>query len=95
MDINFKSNIDEVVQAISGTWDISKSDDGWTCLEQGKSRLFNKMLDGSSPLPNTFIDRRNDITPYLVFHKDSVEGGVITLQDTAITANGLVLILQF
>ena len=95
MDINFKSNIDEVVQAISGTWDISKSDDGWTCLEQGKARLFERMLDGYSPLSNTFIDRRNEITPYLVFHKDSVEGGVITLQDTAITANGLCIIIQF
>ena len=94
MDINFKSNIDEVVQAISGTWDISKSDDGWTCLEQGKARLFKKMLDGSSPLPNTFIDRRNEITPYLVFHKDSVEGAVLTLQDTAITANRLCIIIE-
>lgn len=88
------STIGEILQAISGTWDISVSND-WKCAELGKVRLFKKLVDGASPLPDSFIERRNDITPYLVFHKDSVEGGVITLQDTAITANGLVLIIQF
>ncbi len=94
MQINDKSNLNEVLQAISGTWDISVSN-GWRCAELGKVRLFKKLVDGASPLPDSFIERRTEITPYLVFHKDSVEGGVITLQDTAITANGLVLILQF
>ena len=94
MDINDRSTVGEILQAISGTWDIS-ANDGWKCAELGKVRLFKKLVDGASPLPDSFIERRNEITPYLVFHKDSVEGGVITLQDTAITANGLVLILQF
>ena len=94
MDINDRSTVGEILQAISGTWDISVND-GWKCAELGKVRLFKKLVDGASPLPDAFIERRNEITPYLVFHKDSVEGGVITLQDTAITANGLVLILQF
>ena len=94
MDVNFKSTLDEVLQALSGTWDVSEAD-GWRAVELGKVRLFKKLVDGASPLPDSFIERRNEITPYLVFHKDSVEGGVITLQDTAITANGLVLILQF
>lgn len=94
MDVNYKSSLNEVLQAISGTWDVSVTND-WTCVELGKVRLFKKLVDGASPLPDSFIERRNDITPYLVFHKDSVEGGVITLQDTAITANGLVIILQF
>lgn len=94
MDVNFKSTLDEVLQALSGTWDVSESD-GWRAVELGKVRLFKKLVDGASPLPDSFIERRNEITPYLVFHKDSVEGGVITLQDTAITANGLVLIIQF
>ena len=95
MDINYKSSLNEVLQAISGTWDVSVSND-WTCVELGKVRLFKKLVNGgASPLPDSFIERRNDITSYFVFHKDSVEGGVITLQDTAITANGLVLIIQF
>lgn len=94
MQINDKSNLNEVLQAISGTWDISVSND-WKCVEIGKVRLFKKLVDGASPLPDTFIERRNEIAPYFVFHKDNMEGGVITLQDTAISANGLVLIIQF
>ena len=94
MQINDKSNLNEVLQAISGTWDISVSN-GWRCAELGNVRIFKKLVDCASPLPDTFIERRNEITPYIVFHKDTIEGGVITLQDTAITANGLVLILQF
>ena len=94
MQINDSSTVGEILQAISGTWDISVSN-GWKCAEIGKVRLFKKLVDGASPLPDTFIERRTEITPYWVFHKDSVEGGVITLQDTAITADGLVIILQF
>lgn len=94
MDINFKSNLNEVLQALSGTWDLSESN-GWHVAELGKLRLFKKLVDGASPLPDSFIERRNDITPYIVFHKDSIEGGVITLQDTAITADGLTIIIQF
>lgn len=94
MQINDRSTVGEILQAISGTWDVSVSN-GWKCVELGKARLFKKLVDGASPLPDSFIERRNEITPYLVFHKDSVEGGVITLQDTAITANGLVIILQY
>lgn len=94
MTVNDKSTINEVLQAISGTWDVSVSN-GWKCAEFGKVRIFKKLVDGASPLPDSFIERRTDITPYIVFHKDTIEGGVITLQDTAITANGLVLIIQF
>ena len=94
MQMNLKSNLDEVVQALSGTWDVSVTND-WKVAELGKIRLFKKLVSGVEPLPDSFIERRNEITPYLVFHKDSVEGGVITLQDTAITANGLVIILQY
>ena len=93
MEINYKSSLYEVVQALSGTWDVSVTND-WKVAELGKIRLFKKLVSGSEPLPDSFIERRNEITPYLVFHKDSVEGGVIKLQDTAITANGLVIILQ-
>lgn len=94
MQVNDKSTLSEVLQAISGTWDVSVSN-GWRCAELGKVRLFKKLVDGASPLPDSFIERRNEITPYIVFHKDTIEGGVITLQDTAISANGLVVIVQF
>lgn len=94
MQINYKSSLNEVVQALSGTWDVSVSND-WKVVELGNVRLFKKLVDGASPLPDSFIERRNEIAPYIVFHKDTIEGGVITLQDTAITANGLVLIIQF
>ena len=94
MQINDRSTIGEILQAISGTWDVSVSND-WKCAELGKVRIFKKLVAGASPLPDSFIERRTEITPYIVFHKDTMEGGVITLQDTAITANGLVLILQF
>lgn len=93
MEINYKSSLDEVVQAISGTWDVSVTND-WKVAELGKVRLFKKLVDGASPLPESFIERRTEITPYIVFHKDTIEGGIIKLQDTAITANGLVIILQ-
>ena len=94
MQINDRSTVGEILQAISGTWDISVSND-WKCAELGKVRIFKKLVDGASPLPDSFIERRTEITPYIVFHKDTIEGGVITLQDTAITADGLVIILQF
>lgn len=94
MEINYKSPLDELLQALSGTWDVSNVD-GWHTAELGKVRLFKKLVDGASPLPDTFIERRTEITPYMVFHKDTMEGGVITLQDTAITANGLVIIIQW
>ena len=94
MEINYKSSLDEVVQALSGTWNVSVTND-WKVAELGNVRLFKKLVDGASPLPDSFIERRNDIAPYFVFHKDPLEGGVITLQDTAISANGLVLIVQF
>lgn len=94
MQINDKSPIGEVLQALAGTWDVSTSN-GWRSAELGKVRIFKKLVDGASPLPESFIERRNEITPYVVFHKNSIEGGIITLQDTAISADGLVIILHF
>lgn len=94
MQINDKSTNGEVLQALAGTWDISESN-GWKCLELGKMRIFKKLVEEHSPLPDNFITRRTEITPYIVFHKDTMDGGIITLQDTAITANGLVIIIQF
>ena len=94
MVINDRSGIGEILQALAGTWDVS-TDNDWKCIELGKFRLFKKLVNISSPLPEKFIDSRQEITPFIIFHKDTIEGGIITLQDTAITAQGLVLIIQF
>lgn len=94
MVINDRSGIGEILQALAGTWSVSNSND-WKCLEMGKFRIFKKLVNISSPLPEKFIEKRQEITPYMIFKKDSMEGGIITLQDTAITAQGLVVIVQF
>lgn len=94
MEINGTSNIKELIQAVNGTWDLTTQND-WKCLECGKMRLFKKIVSGASPLPDKFINNRREVTPYLLFNKDTVTGGVIRLQDTAITADGLVLIIEF
>lgn len=94
MEINYKSSLEEVVQALSGTWDLSTTND-WKVAELGKVRIFKKWVEGASPLPDSFIERRTELTPYLVFQSNSVEGGLIKLQDTTIIANGLALIIQF
>lgn len=94
MEINYKSSLEEVVQALAGTWDLSTTNE-WKVAELGKVRIFKKWVEGASPLPDSFIERRTELVPYLVFQSNSVEGGLIKLQDTAITADGLVLILQF
>lgn len=104
MQINGTSTIGEILQAINGTWDISEQDE-WKVIEMGKFRIFKKLCHGegntcSTPLPQKFIDKRTEITPYFRFTKDGVKGGIITLQDTAIklestTNNELIVILQF
>lgn len=94
MEINNTSSIRELLQAANGTWELSVQD-GWKCIEIGKIRLFKKIVSGASPLPEKFIQNRMEVTPYLLFNKDTVTGGVIRLQDTAITADGLVLIIEF
>lgn len=94
MELNIKSPLPEVLQALSGTWDLSSSD-GWKVLESGKMRMFKKLVKGATPLPDKFIKSRTEITPYLLFNKDSMTGGVIGLQDTAIEVDGLLIIIQF
>lgn len=103
MQINNASPIREVLQAISGTWDLS-SDNGWKCLEVGKIRLFKRMVEKdrestSVELPSKFINSRDEITPYVTFKKSEVGGGIINLQQTAIDLQTneamVVLIVQF
>ena len=103
MEINQTSTINEVIQALYGTWDLSKQtnqDVTWKVLENGNLRIFKTLAKGDSiPLPDKFIKTRNEITPYFKFSKDGIEGGIITLQDTALKLdsdeNKLIMILQF
>ena len=99
MEINQTSSINEVIQALYGTWDLSKQtnqDVTWKVLENGNLRIFKT---DSIPLPDKFIQTRNEITPYFKFSKNGIEGGIITLQDTALKLdsdeNKLIMILQF
>ena len=69
MEINNTSPLPEVLQALSGTWDLSSSD-GWKVLESGKMRMFKKLVKGATPLPDKFIKSRTEITPYLLFNKE-------------------------
>ena len=96
MIINFGSKLEDIRQAVKGTWNLTK-DNEWRCLEMGELKLYRKLCKaGNNVLPKTFIEQRTDITPYLVFEKDKVSGGLITLQEQYVTLenNGLVLIIQ-
>jgi hypothetical protein len=96
MIINDFSKIQDILQAVKGTWNITK-DDNWRCLEMGELKIYRKLCNaGDNVLPKTFINQRKDITPYLVFYKKNLTGGIIGLQDQYITLeqNGLVIIIQ-
>ena len=96
MIINYGSNLDDIKQAIAGTWSLSKDHD-WTSLEQGSLKLYKKLCTkGKNVLPDKFLQDREDITPYLAFTKNGVSGGVITLQEQYITLSesSLVIIID-
>lgn len=95
MTINQGSKIEDVREAIKGTWSVSIDDD-WKCVELGAIKLYRKMCkEGNNVLPSTFLKNRNDVVGYWAFTKDSVTGGVITLQQQYITLseNALVIII--
>lgn len=103
MEVNYTSPLKEVLQALSGTWDLS-SGDGWKVIELGKIRLFKRLVEkdresNSIPLPSRFINNRTEVTPYLTFKRDTVSGGLINLQQTAIDLQSneamLVVIIQY
>lgn len=96
MLINFGSNIDDIKQAIAGTWSVSQ-DDGWRCVELGHIKLYKKMCKaGKTVLPSTFMKERTEVVGYMAFSKDDVTGGCITLQDQYIElkTNALVVIIN-
>lgn len=96
MLINAGSKIEDILQAIKGTWSVS-SDDGWVCKELGEIKIYKKLCNaGDNVLPSTFMKNRTDVVPFIKFEKNSMSGGIITLQDQYITleANALVVILM-
>lgn len=96
MIINQGSKMEDILQAIKGTWSVS-SDNGWVCKELGEIKIYKKLCNaGDNVLPSTFMKNRTDIVPYMKFEKDQMSGGIITLQDQYITleANSLVVILM-
>ena len=96
MLINFGSKIEDIRQAIQGTWNISV-DNGWKCLEQGHLTLYKKLCSvGNNVLPQTFMNNRTEVVPYISFTKNGVTGGVITLQEQYITLSesSLVVIIN-
>lgn len=97
MLINDKSVFKDVLQALTGTWDLS-SDDGWKVLELGKVRLFKKILTkGSNVLPKRFLNNRNEVCPVMLFKKNGITGQTLDLQQNAIDVqeNCVCLIIQF
>lgn len=96
MIINFGSSIRELLQALSGTWALSKEDE-WTVLEQGNLKIFQKVgQKGKNVLPDKFIKNRDTVTPYLVFYSHGVTGGCITLQQQYVDldANGVIFVIS-
>ena len=99
MIINDKSSFKDVLQALAGTWNLTKNkEDEWCCIELGKLRIFKKVLEaGSTILPNKFLNNRKEVCPAMLFTKEDMTGQMIDLQQTAISVeeNCLCLILQF
>lgn len=96
MNINAGSTIKDILQSLAGTWNISV-DNGWKCLEQGHLTLYKKLCgSGNNVLPQTFMNNRTEVVPYISFTKDGVSGGVINLQQQFIEleSNALVIIIN-
>lgn len=96
MNINAGSTIKDILQSLAGTWNVSV-DNGWKCLEQGHLTLYKKLCgSGNNVLPQTFMNNRTEVVPYISFTKDGVSGGVINLQQQFIEleSNALVIIIN-
>ena len=97
MLINDKSILKDVLQSMAGTWDLS-TDDGWKVIEQGKIRLFKKLLTkGSNVLPKKFLNNRKEVCPVMLFTKNGLMGQTLDLQQNAIEVqeNCICVIIQF
>ena len=97
MVINDKSVLKDVLQSLTGTWDLS-TDNDWKVLEMGKVRLFKKLLTkGSNVLPKEFLNNRKEVCPVMLFTKDDLTGQTLDLQQNAIEVqeNCVCIIIQF
>lgn len=97
MIVNQTSKLEDIRQALYGTWEIT-IDNGWKCVELGNIKFFKKTCTaGSNVLPKLFLNNRTDVTPVLEFRKNSVAGQAINLQQDAITVeeNCVCLIIMF
>ena len=97
MIINPGSKIEDIRQAIQGTWSNIKDND-WSIIELGTIKIYQKLCNsGKNVLPNTFLKNRTSICGYFAFTKNAVNGGVIGVQDQYIEleSNSLVLVIQF
>jgi hypothetical protein len=93
MIVNQGSKIEDIRQAIQGSWS-NTNDNGWTAVELGTIKFYRKQCKaGNNVLPSTFMSNRQDVIGYIAFMKDSVGGGVITLQDQYITLKGNALVV--
>lgn len=95
MNINQRSVLKDVLEALQGTWDYSVENE-WTCYEIGKIFIWRKLCNkGKNVLPDKFLKDRTSVTPYLKFESNNVTGGCITLQQQYIELdnNAVVVIL--
>lgn len=96
MTINQGSSVNDILQGLAGTWNVSV-DNKWKCLEQGHLTLYKKLCkEGKNVLPQTFMNNRTEVVPYMAFTKDGISGGVINLQQQFIEleSNALVIIIN-
>lgn len=96
MNLNQGSSVNDILQGLAGTWNVSV-DNGWKCIEQGHLTLYKKICkEGKNVLPQTFMNNRTEVVPYMAFTKDGISGGVINLQQQFIEleSNALVIIIN-
>lgn len=96
MLINQGSKLQDVLQAVQGTWN-NIVDNDWQVVELGTIKFYKKLCQkGNNVLPSTFLKNRMDVVGYLAFTKDNVTGGVINLQQQYIelSENSLVIIIN-
>ena len=92
MNINERSTMKDVLEAIQGTWDYSNDD--WICYELGKITIWRKLCAaGKVILPDKFLKNRQEVTPYLKFEKSGVSGGIITLQQQYVDLDNSAVII--
>lgn len=96
MNLNQGSSVNDILQGLAGTWNVSV-DNEWKCIEQGHLTLYKKLCkEGKNVLPQTFMNNRTEVVPYIAFTKNGISGGVINLQQQFIEleSNALVIIIN-